>query len=757
MEVNKNGFVVKKSLLSQEQIKKIKNDLNVSPFTNFKSNNFYTKTFKVFKETKECYILPVYYAIHNLNLKTDDVIFKKNNSPVNFKNVENNICLRKGVQQDCYNNCLKETKKEYGGGIISLDTGMGKCLGKGEKVITFDGSLKNVENVKKGDILMGDDNTPRNVLSTVNGTSDLYTIITEHGICHTVNESHILVLKNSMQEPQFCNYKNSVDNTDLYYISWWENNEYNLSCLFTTYTEALEYKREVSLRHQKISEISVLDYIKSSQKFKKYFKAFTVPINFNLSNKEFFKFSWGEKMNFINKILDETKLKFYKEDVEFLKEFLFLCRSVGFVCSYIECSDTKYKLTISGYPKNINLIDFKVEFKEVGQYYGFTLDGNRRFLFDDFMVTHNTVVSLKLITEARKKTLVIVNKIELLDQWEKEIKKWLPNAKTGRIQGSVFNHEDCDIVLGMLQSISLKKNISAVDFEWVEMAIIDECHNIAAEMFSGIMFKIRPAYLFGLTATLERKDKLEKIISWYMGDTLYNSNVNGNSLKQTSEVYILKYFEPFNSSKEVYLKNGTIAVSTMLSNIAGDNTRNDYIVQVLNKIVLKDTENKLNVLVISDRIAQLKYIHKKLKGDFSGLFIGSMKREELDKTKTKKIILGTYGLVNEGFNLPKLNCLLFATPRSSIIQAIGRIYRKTHDITPMIIDIVDDFSIFKAQHYKRKSIYKKSIKDCIIFHKELNNESFNSADCAATDCAVTEYIEYDEEAFDNECLIDTNY
>ena len=83
-----------------------------------------------------------------------------------------------------------------------------------------------------------------------------------------------------------------------------------------------------------------------------------------------------------------------------------------------------------------------------------------------------------------------------------------------------------------------------------------------------------------------------------------------------------------------------------------------------------------------------------------------MKSCDMEKSKEKRILLGTYALVNEGFNLPKLNCLLFATPRSSITQAIGRIYRKVHEIRPIIIDIFDEFSIFKGQYYKRRKIYK---------------------------------------------------
>ena len=50
--------------------------------------------------------------------------------------------------------------------ILSAAIGAGKCLGKGTKILMYDGTLKNVEDIKVGDRLMGDDSTPRNVLST---------------------------------------------------------------------------------------------------------------------------------------------------------------------------------------------------------------------------------------------------------------------------------------------------------------------------------------------------------------------------------------------------------------------------------------------------------------------------------------------------------------------------------------------------------------------------------------------------------------
>jgi superfamily II DNA or RNA helicase len=91
-----------------------------------------------------------------------------------------------------------------------------------------------------------------------------------------------------------------------------------------------------------------------------------------------------------------------------------------------------------------------------------------------------------------------------------------------------------------------------------------------------------------------------------------------------------------------------------------------------------------------------------------------MKSYELLKSKESQILLATYKLASEGFSLAKLNCLLFATSRTSITQAIGRIYRQKHEITPIIVDIYDDFSYFKSQYYKRRKTYKELISNCIF-------------------------------------------
>ncbi|GAB3767570.1 replicative DNA helicase [Spirosoma horti] len=84
--------------------------------------------------------------------------------------------------------------------ILAARPAMGKCLGKGTKVVMFDGSLRKVEDVREGDLLMGDDSTPRRVLSIARGQERMYWIRQNKGIDYRVNESHILSLKRSCNE-----------------------------------------------------------------------------------------------------------------------------------------------------------------------------------------------------------------------------------------------------------------------------------------------------------------------------------------------------------------------------------------------------------------------------------------------------------------------------------------------------------------------------------------------------------------------------
>jgi len=79
--------------------------------------------------------------------------------------------------------------------IIAGRPSMGKCFGKGTPILMYSGEIKPVEEIQVGDLLMGNDSTPRKILSLARGQEKMYWIRQNKGMDYRVNESHILSLK----------------------------------------------------------------------------------------------------------------------------------------------------------------------------------------------------------------------------------------------------------------------------------------------------------------------------------------------------------------------------------------------------------------------------------------------------------------------------------------------------------------------------------------------------------------------------------
>ena len=127
-----------------------------------------------------------------------------------------------------------------------------------------------------------------------------------------------------------------------------------------------------------------------------------------------------------------------------------------------------------------------------------------------------TVLALHIISMLKKKTIVVVHKYFIMTQWYDRIKQFLPDARIGKIQQNTVDIEDKDIVLSMVQSLSMKEYESDT-FDSFGLAVFDECHHLGAEVFSKYMQKVSSKYMLGLSATPNRKDGLRKVFEWYIG------------------------------------------------------------------------------------------------------------------------------------------------------------------------------------------------------------------------------------------------
>tara|TARA_B100000575_G_scaffold291788_1_gene298520 strand:- start:19319 stop:20875 length:1557 start_codon:yes stop_codon:yes gene_type:complete len=313
-----------------------------------------------------------------------------------------------------------------------------------------------------------------------------------------------------------------------------------------------------------------------------------------------------------------------------------------------------------------------------------------------------TIMALYLISILKRKTIVIVHKEFLLNQWIKRIEEFLPNARVGILQASKVQVEQKDIVIGMLQSLSSKEYDVDKVFGEFGFVIVDECHHIAAEVFSRSLPKVNSYYSLGLSATPKRADGLSHVFESFLGPMVYKVAKRDDKLVR---VNVIRY----NDDNEQYKKEelsayGKVCIPRLINNIAGNVSRNILIKSILKQLVKEGRQT----LVLSDRRNHLTELFK-LASEFTtvGYYIGGMKQAELDKSEQKSVILGTYPMSSEGLDIPTLDAVIFTTPKSSIEQSIGRITRKQHINTPVAYDLVDNFSLFPRQFDKRLRVYKK--------------------------------------------------
>lgn len=333
-----------------------------------------------------------------------------------------------------------------------------------------------------------------------------------------------------------------------------------------------------------------------------------------------------------------------------------------------------------------------------------------------------TVIALNLLSRIKKKTLVIVHKTFLLNQWEKRINQFLPDAKVGIIQGPVVDIDNKDIVIGMLQSISLKDDYNDDVFNDFGLIISDECHHLGAEKFSKVFQKASAPYMIGLSATPFRDDKLEKVIQYYIGDIIHYE-----APKVNQDILIKLYkFTTKHSKFEIVLNNYTkeVQVSTMISNITEIEERNNLLCNLI-KETREVKERK--VLILSDRRDHLDYLQERISSLDIGTtsqYVGGLKQKILDEAEKADIIFSTYSMSSEALDISSLNTVILATPRRKVEQSTGRILRNEKGkylAQPLIIDIIDNLKPFVSQSYERKSYYKKITKGDEIINYKYNN------------------------------------
>jgi superfamily II DNA or RNA helicase len=306
-----------------------------------------------------------------------------------------------------------------------------------------------------------------------------------------------------------------------------------------------------------------------------------------------------------------------------------------------------------------------------------------------------TVCALNIACALGGKTLILVHKEFLMNQWVERIKQFIPTACVGKLQQETVEVAGRDVVVAMIHSVALKEYPQGT-FDGFATVIVDECHHLSAPMFSRAMFVVGAPHVLGLSATPERKDGLEHVLGWFMGDVVYQTR-----REQQHQVRVeVLHFDPGITNPPT-TRGGNICLPQLITELTENHERNKMLLDTITTHAAAGRK----VIVLSDRREHCFWLQSRMSG--SGLYIGGMTEEELKKSEACSVIIATYGLATEGLDIPALDTLVLSTPKSDVVQASGRILReclgKTND--PLIIDVVDHIGMFYAQFNKRKNYY----------------------------------------------------
>lgn len=216
-------------------------------------------------------------------------------------------------------------------------------------------------------------------------------------------------------------------------------------------------------------------------------------------------------------------------------------------------------------------------------------------------------------------------------------------------------------------------------FSATDLLVLDETHRYAAPTFSKI-WKNEALYVLGLSATPDRADGTSVLLDWICGPRVTSSVLEAPKTQVTVEVMFTGVLHAVDHH------------SVFLTKLATDRARTA-------KIVARIRDMR-DALVVSHRRQQCRDIHDALanQGKDVGLMIGGS-----HDVPPNSIIVGTYSMVSEGFDCPRLSSLVLCTPISAPEQIVGRILR-----TPgkkLVVDVVDDGPIARAQYAKRRAVY----------------------------------------------------
>ena len=375
---------------------------------------------------------------------------------------------------------------------------------------------------------------------------------------------------------------------------------------------------------------------------------------------------------------------------------------------------------------NVKLIDQTTAGSDINIIDNITLRSSKQQeAFDWFSLNDNgilcmkpgegkTVVSIKAISYYKKKTIILLHKDSLAEQWKKRIIQFtnFEEKDISRLTTATYKKDlNKPIIISTVQTICSMYNkfdnlLEIFKKANIGIMIADEVHGIIGpEQFSVASIQIPAKRCYGLSATPYRMNNKD-IMFLHLGNIYNPVSIDKNTMEP--KIVVLK------------IKAGVMSKSNLVKWIYYSNkfSKERYLKQLIKakpyKAIVKGLVQQIDksgrrMLFISDRIAILDWASEAVKNQNDvGFFIPRSGKERKNHLK-RKMVYSTYGSSRDGLDEPELSCLVMSTPTSNIEQCIGRVLRTApNKKEPIVYDIVDMECEEMVNRYEyRKRFYEQ--------------------------------------------------
>ena len=335
-----------------------------------------------------------------------------------------------------------------------------------------------------------------------------------------------------------------------------------------------------------------------------------------------------------------------------------------------------------------------------------------------------TPTALASVGDIGRKTLVVVTKEDLQQQWAQEACSHLQlkSSEVGIIRQDTFQVTDRKVVVGLVNSLIIEGRYP----DWLRdefgLVVFDECHRMAADTFRRAVQSFTAKLRLALTATLERQDGKEALVMANIGPV----RVTTSTATMVPKVLRFQTNWQCPRIKKINKKTGKSTIVRMphsagragrvLKRLTKDPDRNI----LLATITKRAYEKGRKIVFFSDLTEHLKEIRSLLiqmgvPASDMAKYYGPMSMEDIERAKAKPLLLATYKKMGEGSNIPWLDFCVLGTPRSEVEQIVGRIRREYPDKSqPIVADMVDaDSPVFNSAANKRLRWYRRISADVV--------------------------------------------